>query len=227
MPSDMQYDRRDFLLLTGAGALLAAGPKSPGTPAHTPAWALKALLDGNDRFVADRAECPPLTARRLEIAEGQSPFVIVVSCSDSRVPVETIFDQVPGNIFGIRVAGNFVDVHGLGSIEYSVASFGSPLILVLGHTECGAVKATVQYVKDGTTQPGAIQSLIDAVAPAVKATKAESGDWVRNATIRNVHDNIADLASRSSIISDAAAKGALEIKGGIYDLHTGKVTIVT
>jgi carbonic anhydrase len=221
------YDRRRFLAIAGAGALLAAGPKPANAPHYTAKTALEALLEGNARFVSDRAVCPPLTARRLEISEGQSPFAIVVSCSDSRVPVETVFDQIPGNIFGIRLAGNFVDEHGLGSIEYAVASFDSPLILVLGHTDCGAVKATVQYVKDGKPQPDHIQSLVAAIAPAAKATKGESGDWVRNATVRNVHDAIAGLRSRSPIVGTAAGKGALTIAGGIYDLRTGKVTIVT
>jgi carbonic anhydrase len=188
--------------------------------------ALATLLEGNARFVADRAACPPLTARRLEIARGQKPFAIVVSCSDSRVPVETVFDQIPGNIFGIRVAGNFVDDHGLGSIEYSVASFASSLILVLGHTECGAVKATVGYLKDGKPQPSHIQSLIEAIVPAAKESKSMPGDWVANATVQNVHDNIANLTARSPIVAGAVREGTLSIAGGIYDLQSGKVTIV-
>jgi carbonic anhydrase len=228
----MSVDRRSFLLRAGAGlalagspveSLAASGPTLPQPSAHE---ALATLLAGNARFLADKATCPPLTARRLELANGQNPFAIVVSCSDSRVPVETVFDQPPGSIFGVRVAGNFVDTHGLGSIEYSVASFKSPLILVLGHSACGAVKATVQFLKDGTKQPGDIQSLIDAIAPSARAAD-HNGDWVANATARNVHDTIAALASRSSIVASALKAGELAIAGGVYDLHSGKVTVIT
>jgi len=223
----MHYDRRTFLLQAGSGLALAAAPDAAAAMAPDAKFALQTLLEGNRRFVADRAACPPLTARRLELASGQQPFAIIVSCSDSRVPVEIVFDQIPGNIFGIRLAGNFVDEHGLGSIEYSVASFASSLILVLGHTDCGAVKATVKYVKEGTSQPGHIQSLVDALAPAAKASKNAPGDWVANATAQNVRDNVAGLHARSTIVGGAVSDGKLSIAGGIYHLHTGEVTIIT
>ena len=222
--------RRAFLAtaaLGGAG-LLASGLPASAAPLHPDAQhALDTLMAGNARFVADKAACPPLTARRLELAQGQSPFAIIVSCSDSRVPVETVFDQVPGSIFGVRIAGNFIDDNGLGSIEYSVAALKSSLILVLGHTQCGAVKATVQYVKDGTAQPSHIQRLITAIEPAAKATKGKPGDWVENATIANVHDNLAALTVRSPIVAEAVAARSLSVAGGAYHLDTGRVTIVT
>jgi carbonic anhydrase len=229
----MDKSRRTFLLEAGTGLALATAPQAVAAAAGMSDGAksaLKTLLEGNARFVADKAACPPLTTRRIELAQGQKPFAIIVSCSDSRVPVEIIFDQAPGNIFGIRIAGNFVDEHGLGSIEYSVASFASSLILVLGHTECGAVKATVGYLKDGTAQPSHIQTLIAAIAPAAKEAKSmlgdAAGDWVSNATIQNVHENIANLTARSPIVAGAVKDGKLSIAGGIYDLHSGKVTIV-
>ncbi len=137
-----------------------------------------------------------------------------------------MFDQPPGSIFGVRVAGNFVDTHGLGSIEYSVVSFKSPLILVLGHSACGAVKATVQFLKDGTKQPGDIQSLIEAIAPSARAAD-HGGDWVAHATARNVHDSIATLGARSNIVAGAVKAGDLAIAGGVYDLYSGKVTVIT
>lgn len=183
-------------------------------------------MAGNARFVADKAECPPLTSRRLELAQGQSPFAIILSCSDSRVPVETIFDQPPGNIFGVRVAGNFVDDSGLGSIEYSIAVLKSSLILVLGHTHCGAVKAAVEYVKNGTKQPSQIQTLVTAISPAAKASKSQSGDWLENAVVRNVRDNLSALRERSPIVADAVKSGALAVAGGVYDLHSGKVSLI-
>ncbi len=195
----------------------------PARAAHS----LRELLAGNARFVADRAACPPLTARRLELARGQEPFAIIVSCSDSRVPVETIFDQPPGNIFGVRVAGNFVDEHGLGSIEYAIAALHASLIFVLGHTACGAVKAAVEYVEKGTKQPGHIQSLVEAIAPAARAS--EPGDtrgWIARATEGNVHDTIAALARRSTIVATGLRDEKLAIAGGVYDLHSGRVEIV-
>ena len=180
----MNYDRRSFLLQTGAGlALAAAAPATAAAAAGTPLdanAALSELMAGNARFVADKAVCPPLTARRLELAEGQSPFAIIVSCSDSRVPVETVFDQIPGNIFGIRIAGNFMDRGGVGSIEYAIAVLKSPLILVLGHSECGAVKAALAYAKNASaTQPGDIQYLVESIAPGIKNATSSLHDAIR------------------------------------------------
>ncbi len=223
--------RRAFLV---AGAALAAGSVAGFSDAveaaqlHPAAQsALDKLMAGNARFIADKAICPPLTARRLELLDAQHPFAIIVSCSDSRAPVETVFDQEPGNIFGVRIAGNFVDDNGLGSIEYGVAALNSALILVLGHTHCGAVKATVQYVKDGTTQPSHIQGLVDAIVPAAKSTKGKSGDWYDNATVQHVKNNVSALASRSPIIAKAIEANTLSVAGGVYHLKTGRVILVT
>ena len=231
MTDEPRTTRRSFL---AQGALFAASIAVPeatfaASPAPLHAGAQKALDElmlGNARFIADKAKCPPLTARRLELAEGQAPFAIILSCSDSRVPVEIVFDQPAGKIFGVRVAGNFVDNNGLGSIEYSVAVLKSSLILVLGHTQCGAVKATVQYVKDGTTQPSHIQGLVDEIAPAAKTTKGKPGDWYENATVQNVKDNAAALVAGSPLIARAVQDRTLSVAGGVYDLHTGRVTIV-
>lgn len=225
----MKHGRRTFLT-AGAGLAISALPVSAlsapsGGPTPFTGDPLAALREGNARFVEDRAACPPLTARRLELASGQSPFAIIVSCSDSRVPVETVFDQIPGHIFGVRVAGNFVDEHGLGSIEYSVAALKSALILVLGHTSCGAIKATVDFVKDGTAQPDHIQSLVETLAPAVRSARHEAGDWVRNATIANARETLASIPARSPIVRAAHAAGTLSLAAGIYDLHSGRVEI--
>jgi carbonic anhydrase len=121
--------------------------------ALTPAEALASLKAGNARFVAGTPQTDPLDAGVLELASGQSPHAIVLGCSDSRVPIETIFDQPPGNVFVVRVAGNFLNDDILGSIEFGVAVLKARLILVLGHTNCGAVTAAVAHAKDGTTQP--------------------------------------------------------------------------
>ena len=221
--------------LTQAGLLTAAlaAPAAPAVAANPPPGTsgtqirgLQTLLDGNARFVADQSICPPHSVRRMELAQGQEPFAIIVSCSDSRVPTDTVFDQQPGDIFGVRIAGNFVDDNGLGSIEYSVAVLKSSLILVLGHTACGAVKAAVQFAKDASKPPGHIAGLVDALAGAAKATKGSSGDWVQNAIEQNVRDTVASLPQRSSIIGDAVKAGKVKIAGAVYDLHTGKVSVI-
>lgn len=213
------------LASAGAGVAVASGV-GPPMAAHSPDEALELLEEGNERFVEGKPKCGPLTARIGELRNGQSPFAIVLGCSDSRVPIETIFDQVPGNIFVVRVAGNFLNDDGLGSIEYSVANLKSKLILVLGHESCGAVSAAVDYVKDGAAQPGHIQNLVTAIEPAAKATKAAPGDWIANAVAENVKMNVAAMTARSTIVADAVKSGGLKVSGGVYSLHTGKVRIL-
>jgi carbonic anhydrase len=212
--------------LGAPAAALAAGPsKGPAMAASSPAEALRLLQAGNARFVGGTPECGSLTSRVMELASGQSPFAIVLGCSDSRVPIETIFDQIPGNVFVVRIAGNFLNDDNYGSIEYSVAVLKSKLILVLGHSSCGAVGAAVAFAKDGTTQPGHIASLVTAIAPAAQATRNMPGDWLANAVAENVRRNVAAMTSGSTIIADAVRAGDVEVTGGIYDLHTGRVTL--
>jgi carbonic anhydrase len=230
-----EFDRASFLrrasvtigaagsAALGLGKIAEAAGGGPPMEASTPAEALAKLKEGNHRFASGKPQCLPLTARVAELSHGQNPFAIVLGCSDSRVPVETIFDQVPGNIFVVRVAGNFLTNDGLGSIEYSVANLHSKLILVLGHSNCGAVSAAVAYVKSGTSQPGHIQDLVTAIEPAAEATKDMHGDWVANAVAENVARNAAALTHRSSIVAEAAKSGSLRVAGAVYDLHTGRV----
>lgn len=212
--------------LTATAATAAGASNAPPMAAHSPAEALVRLRAGNARFVAGRPECGPLTARVAQLASGQSPFAIVLGCSDSRVPVETIFDQIPGNVFVVRVAGNFLNDANYGSIEYSVAVLKSKLILVLGHSSCGAVNAAVAYAKDGTTQPGHIASLITAISPAAEATKGRAGDWLANAITENVERNVHAMTTGSKIIADAVSAGQVEVRGGVYNLHTGHVNFL-
>jgi carbonic anhydrase len=223
----MNYDRRAFLLQAGVGLALSATtlPTMAASLETLPKDAKSALLAlkaGNERFVADKATCPPLTARRIQLAGGQNPFAIILSCSDSRVPVETIFDQVPGNIFGIRLAGNFVDRGGIGSIEYAVAELGSPLLLVLGHSECGAVKAAFEFNKDGKPLPGSIQFIVEQIAPGIKGSAT-----VADAVAENVRDSMQGVSKESSIVDDAIKAGKLTMVGGVYDLKSGKVTLLS
>jgi carbonic anhydrase len=235
--SDRDLGRAQFLRATalGLGASSVAGELlrpmladaaggGPPMAASTPAEALAELKAGNARFAAGDSKCGPLTARVMELANGQNPFAIVLGCSDSRVPIETVFDQEPGHIFVVRVAGNFLNADGIGSIEYAVAVLKSKLILVLGHSKCGAVNAAVGFVQDGKPQPGNIQDLVTAIEPAAKAAKSEPGDWLANAVAENVKRNVAAMTARSTIVADAVKDGSLEVVGGVYDLHTGKVT---
>ena len=138
-------------------------------------------------------------------------------------PNDTIFDQTPGSIFGVRVAGNYVNIDGLGSIEYGVAVLKALLIVVLGHEGCGAVKAAVAFAKDGSTPPGHIADVVAAIAPAAIATQNASGDWVHNAIVENVRMNMNALTLRSSILRDAKKSGAIDIVGGVYNIGTAKV----
>lgn len=193
----------------------------------SPHRALERLMAGNERFVTDRSICGPYRARRAELVNSQSPFVVILGCSDSRVPLETVFDQMPGDIFGVRIAGNFADDNGLGSIEYAIAVLKAQLIMVLGHSNCGAISAAVNYVKDGTTVPGHIQGLVEAIAPAAKESRAESGDWKHNAILRNVRNNASAISARSTIVSDAIKVGKLSIVGGMYELGSGKVNLIS
>jgi len=224
----MNYDRRTFLVQAGAGIALSSA--TPGIAVasgsgHAPLdakGALATLMEGNARFVADKAPCPHLTARRMEIAQGQHPFVTILACADSREGLETIFNQIPGNIFAIRVAGNIVERGGRGSIEYSLEHLNVPLVLVLGHSHCGAVEATLAFLKDGTKQPGDIQYLVDTIVPAVKGTPD-----IANAVAANVRASVAAVKKQSAIVAEASASGKVVVVGGVYDLESGKVTLLS
>jgi carbonic anhydrase len=185
--------------------------------------ALALLEAGNARFAAGTPLIGPLDASVLELAGGQSPYAVVLGCSDSRVPIETIFDQTPGKLFVVRIAGNYLNDDVLGSIEFGVAVLKARLILVLGHTNCGAVTAAVAHARDGTTQPGHIAHLVTAIAPAAEAAREAPGDWLANAIVENVKRNMREMTAASKIIAREVSGGDAEVAGGIYQLHTGRV----
>lgn len=191
-----------------------------------PKYHLEDLMAGNARFVAGEPVGQLPTARRAESALGQAPFATILSCSDSRVPVEMVFDHGPGDIFVIRVAGNFVNDDGLASIEFAVAELKSPLVMVLGHTGCGALAAAIAAL-GGATFPGKIGRLADAVMPAAEATRNVGDGWHAAAVERNVRDNVAALTARSEVLASAQRDGALLTVGAVYDLHTGAVKLLT
>ncbi|MHB8146413.1 MAG: carbonic anhydrase [Vulcanimicrobiaceae bacterium] len=187
--------------------------------------ALHNLMDGNARFVAGTPLCRPLIGQIRELVGGQSPFATVLACADSRVPVETLFDHDPGDIFVVRLAGNFVSDAALASIEYATAVLKSPLVMVLGHTSCGAVGAAVDYARTGAKLPGHMQTLVDAIAPAAKACEHQPGDWWSNAVAENVRLSVRALRTSTPIMSKAIENGH-DVIGAVYDLSTGRVALL-
>ncbi|MEI8348902.1 MAG: carbonic anhydrase [Candidatus Omnitrophota bacterium] len=181
------------------------------------------LFDGNKRYVDAKLSRPNQTAqRRTEVAKGQRPFAAILSCSDSRVPPEIIFDQGLGDLFVIRLAGNVVDDAVLGSLEYAVDHLGIRYIMVLGHERCGAVDATV---KGGQIQ-GHISGIVKAIEPALEKVKNLPGDVLDNAVRANVSMVVQQLKSSGPILEESVKKGALVIDGARYDLDDGKVTAI-
>ncbi|MEG4857920.1 carbonic anhydrase [Microcoleus sp. K1-B6] len=229
--------RRNLMLRAGAGMLAAsiapaflqaeaakAEAISDLTPTDiTPNNALKKLMEGNQRYIEQKRTFPDQTRSRVvEVAQGQHPFATILACSDSRVAPEIIFDQGLGDLFDIRVAGNFLDDVVLGNIEYATLELGVPLLVILGHERCGAVKAAL----DGKAVPGHISTLVAAIKPAVDSTKGQTGDAWDNAVRANVKMNVNNLQSSSPILAEAVKAGKLKVVGARYDLDSGKVEII-
>jgi carbonic anhydrase len=183
--------------------------------------ALAELKDGNEHHWRHQYQHPHETAtRQRELTSGQYPHAEVLSCSDSRVPPEIIFDQGLGDLFVIRVAGNVATDTEMGSLEYGAAHLHIPLIVVLGHEKCGAVTATVE----GGPPEGHIAALVNLIKPAVEKTRGLPGDPVANAVRSNVELVVKQLRSSTPILSELVAHGKLKIVGAVYSLDTGKVS---
>ena len=184
--------------------------------------ALQRLIEGNGRYMAGAATHPDQTTqRRAELANGQFPFAIVLTCSDSRVAPEIFLDQGLGDLFVIRNAGNILDDHVIGSIEYAVEHLHVPLVLVVGHEKCGAVSAALA----GGEMPGHIRSVVEALEPAVEAAKNLPGDKVDNAVRANVQRVAEILTHVEPILQEALSHGKLRVVPARYDLATGRVEI--
>jgi carbonic anhydrase len=230
--------RRDVLRVGAAaavaalgGAAWAAAPPKPGAApppnAIAPADALKRLLEGNARYVANAPRERDFSAGRAARAQAQYPFAAILSCADSRVAPELAFDEGPGELFVVRVAGNFVNPDLLASLEYGVQFLGVPFIFVLGHSKCGAVDAAIKVLKTKTMLPGHLPELVTAIKPAViVAEKTQSGDLLANAIAENVRRQVARLKSAQPVIATFYAEKKIDIAGGVYDLETGKITVV-
>jgi carbonic anhydrase len=189
--------------------------------------ALSTLTAGNLRFMRDAAiHCNKNLDRRAEVAGEQHPFAIVLGCSDSRVPPEVIFDQRLGDIFTVRNAGNVANSTAIGSIEYAVERFGSPLLMVLGHERCGVVMATLEAVEKHEKAPGHIEAIVEAIRPAAMSVIGEHGDVLYNAIVANVKNVAASLHAQSLIIQRAVERGKLRIVSARYGLVDGRVTVL-
>ena len=180
------------------------------------------LKEGNDRFVAGRMIRPEQSPEaRLRLSTGQKPFAVVVTCSDSRLPPEVIFDQGLGDLFVVRVAGNIVDEAGLGSIEYAIEHLDTPLIVVLGHEKCGAVSATLDALQPPYDRPhGAIESIVDGITPAVTEALTQQGDLLKNAILANIAHS-RDVIKGDPELEDFLKFDAVKIATGYYSLSDG------
>jgi len=187
--------------------------------------ALSRLLNGDKRFVAGNSEEPhgaALLERRHALAKDQKPFAVIVSCSDSRVPPELVFDVSLGDIFVIRTAGEVVDQVAVGSIEYAIEHLGTRLIVVLGHQRCGAVSAAVSGAKD----IGEIPDVLKAILPAIEETKDQSGDRIDNAVRANARDIAKRLQTTGPILTPRVQSGEVKIVPAYYSLDTGQVELL-
>jgi len=190
----------------------------------TPDAALERLMAGNRRYVADQSERPNQNpARRMEVARGQKPFAAVLGCSDSRVPSEIIFDCGLGDLFIVRTAGHVLESVVCGSLEYGAAYLEIPLILVLGHSQCGAVTSVVE---GGAELPGEMRSLGVYIKSALDHAQGQPGDLPANTIRCNTELTVEDLQQSEPFLHELVEAGRLMIVGAYYDLETGEVTLL-
>ena len=186
---------------------------------------LNELLEGNKRFANETNEFPRVNkSSRLEGINGQNPKAIIIGCADSRIPPEYIFDQGIGDLFVLRVAGNIIDDAIVGSIEYAVDHLNTPLLIVLSHTDCGAVSAAIKYTAEEA--PGKIGTLIKAIKPAIERAKKLDGDLLDNAARENAKLVVEELKEQGEIITAAIKEKKFEVVAAYYDLESGLVEIL-
>ena len=212
------------VMAAAAAIVLAQVSTKESQAAMTPAQALQRLQDGNARFVAGQSKSRDWNAKVIATATGQYPYAAVVSCIDSRAPGEIVMDQGIGDMFSLRTAGNVVDTDVFGGLEFATKVAGAKLIVVLGHTECGAVKGAIDGVKMGnlTALLAKIQSAVRDSGPGSSKDPA----YVTKVTEKNVRDSIDEIRARSSILKELSASGQVGIVGGMYDVATGKITFL-
>jgi carbonic anhydrase len=234
--------RREWLQIAGVAAagatignsasLWAAPPVGATNPRAglTADDALADLMAGNERFIKGQPESPRrLPKDYVPLATAQFPEAVILACADSRVPPEILFDQGVGDLFVVRVAGNVVGGTGAvvkGSIEYAVAVLNVPLIMVLGHSNCGAVKSAIEHIDQNDSLPGAIEGLVNLIKPAVTEVRGKPGDKLANAIRANVRLGVERLKTLDPILASPVSAGKLKIVGATYDLATGRVEMV-
>ena len=198
--------------------------------AMTPETSLQALKDGNKRFVNNSQVTRNLLDQVSDTSTGQYPFATILSCIDSRVSSELIFDQGIGDIFSVRIAGNFVNEDILGSMEFACKLAGTKLVLVLGHTACGAVKGACDHARLGN-----LTALINKIEPAVEAVaeptdenlrNSKNIEFVNNVAVKNVEMTIENIRKQSEVLAEQERNGEIKIVGGMYDINDGKVTFL-
>ena len=208
-----------------SAALIAAAPAPPAT--ITGEEALHRLMHGNARYRSNHTDVRDFAAGRAARVTTHTPIASILSCSDARVGPEFLFGQGPGDLFVVRVAGNILQDEGLASLEYAAQFLGSPLIFVLGHSNCGAVEAAIKVVKDNATLPGHLPGLIDQLKPALLAAqKTQPADLLAAAISENVRQTVQRVTAAKPLLSDMIAGGKVKVAGGVYDIATGKVTLV-
>ena len=211
------FEQTLIVFLTQFSLAAFAFAAEPAAPSVSTGAALAKLKEGNARFVRNKVStAKPTTAKRIETAQAQHPFAIVLGCADSRTSPEIIFDQNIGDLFVVRTAGNLVDDHALGSIEYAVEHLGARLIVVLGHQRCGAVEAAMA----SDTAPGHVESLVRDIQPAVQAVKGKPGDATDLAIAENAR-LMADKIRTDAALGDLAKD--VRVIPAVYSLDTGKV----
>jgi carbonic anhydrase len=229
--------RRHFLTLAGAAMAglaisrdgLAEAPKTPPKPENvlSPHAALQRLVKGNERYVEGVSRRHDFKHEREALTKGQNPFAGILSCADSRVAPELAFDTGRGDLFVCRVAGNFLNNDGIASFEYAVQVLNTPLLMVLGHQSCGAVDAAIKSIGEGTTLPGHLPSLVEAISPSVKATAGKPGNPLDNAIRQNVLLNVEKLKTVTPIIETFVSEKKVQVIGAVYHLENGHVELLS
>jgi carbonic anhydrase len=233
MSKQGNFSRRDFMKVSGMAALglgLAACAPTVASvqegPVSNADEALQRLADGNKRYAANKSiDLNESASRRVELVKGQNPFATIFCCVDSRVPPELVFDRGLGDLFIVRTAGHVIDNAVLGSLQYGVAELKIPVLMVMGHEKCGAVKATVEAVENNAKAEAEINWLVEGIRPAVEKVHGQAGDELDNAVRANVELTVARLKG-AAILGEAVQKGTLKIVGARYDLDTGMVEII-
>jgi carbonic anhydrase len=228
-------DRRKFLALSAASIVAAgifgqrAASAADDTTSVSADEALARLKAGNEKYVGAAQLCAAdLAKQRDQVAKGQTPWAAILSCADSRVPPELLFGGLGlGELFVARNAGNMADVATMGTIEYGAAQLGIPLVVVLGHTQCGAVAAACAVVEKHATFPGSIGPMVNAIVPAARAVYGKAGDFVDNAMRESAKRTAMKIATKSQIVSHLIKANKVKVVAARYDLDNGRVDFLT